>query len=332
MVDRWGWFGHTFRRAQPPPGFQPGARRPYFCPVPHSARAAAALPARKLRDGVGTNAAQATQRPRCGTVLARVLNTRWLHLDQPRLNTLVEACTTHSGGGLARDVTVATCHDADRLDLARLGIEPRCELLATRHARQQRFYEWAVSLATRARQTNPCLGSVYHVSEIGGIRLFKPRLYWYVPGTGKSGPYRGQRIIGGELRNCVYASSYLRMAFYYPPRGIGRLCMLYEKNSHCVDIPNPGRIVYPRWAMKRLRDHRFFVYRFSLERFTRLANGEYVAFESVRPESIVELRDVVTASRQLGFEVAFSSDLVAVLRNCLARGVVADSEGVPRVR
>ena len=49
---------------------------------------------------------------------------------------LADACHGHTSGRSHPDVTVATCWDADRLDLGRVGIEPHPDYLCTAEARQ----------------------------------------------------------------------------------------------------------------------------------------------------------------------------------------------------
>lgn len=67
---------------------------------------------------------------------AKRLHGRFFVLQQAELNLLVEACCGHSEGGTVAERTVATCWDADRLDLGRVGIEPHPEYLCTEVARQ----------------------------------------------------------------------------------------------------------------------------------------------------------------------------------------------------
>ena len=71
------------------------------------------------------------------------LNGRYLHLDDLERHLLVEACRGHSGGGTHDDPTIATCWDADRLELARLGITPDHRRLCTSAAIEPAFYNWA---------------------------------------------------------------------------------------------------------------------------------------------------------------------------------------------
>ena len=72
------------------------------------------------------------------------LGPSWLGLAQEQLDLLVAACRGHSHGGLEAEVTVQVCWDADRLDLARVGILPRAERLCTAPARDEAFIEAAV--------------------------------------------------------------------------------------------------------------------------------------------------------------------------------------------
>jgi uncharacterized protein len=78
-----------------------------------------------------------------------------LRLDALGLDQLIYACRHHSDGLTEADVTVQTCWDADRLDLARVGIEPQPEFLCTRQARSRDVIEAAVrrSLEQRARRS-----------------------------------------------------------------------------------------------------------------------------------------------------------------------------------
>jgi uncharacterized protein len=56
---------------------------------------------------------------------------------------LTEACALHTKGYTAADVTVATCWDADRLDLGRVGIRPRVSKLCTAAASDLDTIAWA---------------------------------------------------------------------------------------------------------------------------------------------------------------------------------------------
>jgi len=53
------------------------------------------------------------------------------HLPDDRFQLLHYACVWHTDGGRHEDPTIATCWDADRLDLGRVGITPRPEFMST---------------------------------------------------------------------------------------------------------------------------------------------------------------------------------------------------------
>lgn len=60
---------------------------------------------------------------------------------------LLEACRRHTGGTTGGDVTVTTCWDADRLDLARVGTTPESRYLSTPAAREAATIRWATERA-----------------------------------------------------------------------------------------------------------------------------------------------------------------------------------------
>lgn len=84
-----------------------------------------------------------------GAALARSLAGTVFDLDPEGLALLVAACTGHTRGGTDAEVTVATCWDADRLDLARVGRTPRPERLCTEAARDPRVIAWASARSLR---------------------------------------------------------------------------------------------------------------------------------------------------------------------------------------
>jgi uncharacterized protein len=80
---------------------------------------------------------------RRGAALARSFQGTLLNLTGEQMELLVYACTYHTDGMTAADVTVQTCWDADRLDLGRVGKRPKPELLCTPAARESAIIEWA---------------------------------------------------------------------------------------------------------------------------------------------------------------------------------------------
>lgn len=69
---------------------------------------------------------------------AHHLRDRHLDLDDAEFSILSTAIGGHTYGTAHDDVTVQTCWDADRLDLARVGIEPEQKRLYTAAARDPR--------------------------------------------------------------------------------------------------------------------------------------------------------------------------------------------------
>jgi len=63
--------------------------------------------------------------------LARLANGEFMGLDAARLERLAAACEGHTHRRTHEDATIATCWDADRLDLVRLGIMVDPNFLAT---------------------------------------------------------------------------------------------------------------------------------------------------------------------------------------------------------
>lgn len=81
---------------------------------------------------------------------ARTLRGRFIHIDDEDFELLYRACAAHTRGCTDEDITVQTCFDADRLDLARAGIYPQVKRLCTRPARSQELIAWAVDRSLRA--------------------------------------------------------------------------------------------------------------------------------------------------------------------------------------
>lgn len=64
-----------------------------------------------------------------------------LHLDDEAFETLFQACAGHTDLRFSHDPTIATCWDADRLDLDRVGIEPNPDYLSTRAGKLFAHYD-----------------------------------------------------------------------------------------------------------------------------------------------------------------------------------------------
>ena len=80
---------------------------------------------------------------RRGADVAAELAGEIVGLDPGRLELLRYACTHHTDGMVEAEPTIATCWDADRLDLERVGIVPRPDRLCTDAARDPDVLRWA---------------------------------------------------------------------------------------------------------------------------------------------------------------------------------------------
>ncbi len=72
-------------------------------------------------------------------------------IDGARMDLLVLALAEHDRGRTSDDATVGACWDADRLNLWRVGIEPRPDRLSTQAAKRPARILWA----KRAMRTPP---------------------------------------------------------------------------------------------------------------------------------------------------------------------------------
>jgi uncharacterized protein len=78
-----------------------------------------------------------------GAELAAAMRGRQFQLSDEDFELLYTACAHHTDGLVEGDVTVQTCWDADRLDLARVGITPAPPYLCTAYAKTEEVLRWA---------------------------------------------------------------------------------------------------------------------------------------------------------------------------------------------
>jgi uncharacterized protein len=78
--------------------------------------------------------------------LAKELRGKHFELPQAKFEALCRAMEGHTRGGLASDVDIGACWDADRLDLGRVHITTRTELLSLAASREQKTFDWAKGL------------------------------------------------------------------------------------------------------------------------------------------------------------------------------------------
>jgi uncharacterized protein len=92
-----------------------------------------------------------------GGELAQSLRGTLLHLDDARFDLLFHACRLHTDGLTEGNPTPQACWDADRLDLARVGIMPKPDRLCTDTARE--LLGWANARAVSNHQPVDVLAS-----------------------------------------------------------------------------------------------------------------------------------------------------------------------------
>lgn len=76
-------------------------------------------------------------------------------LEDRFMDLLVRACRKHTDGTVSRDPTIGACWDADRLDLARVGIIPNPHYLSTWKARKGDVIHAAVKRSREAGNREP---------------------------------------------------------------------------------------------------------------------------------------------------------------------------------
>jgi uncharacterized protein len=86
-----------------------------------------------------------------GAQLAAALRGTLIHLPDEEFSLLQAACTDHTKGLTAADITIQTCWDADRLDLGRVGIVPDPARLCTAAARDPDLIRWAIERSRDGR-------------------------------------------------------------------------------------------------------------------------------------------------------------------------------------
>lgn len=83
-----------------------------------------------------------------GAQLAEELRGLYFDLADADFSLLLTACSRHTIALTDDDITVQTCFDADRLDLARVGKTPDPDQLCTEMARRPETIAWANNRST----------------------------------------------------------------------------------------------------------------------------------------------------------------------------------------
>ncbi len=106
--------------------------------------------------------------------LAKELRHTHIALDDSAFDQLLRALEGHTGGDTPGDETIATCWDADRLDLGRIAVIPDPRFLVTQAAREPQIIGWALarSLAWRTahhRRRRRHLSRAAHPDQPGAL-------------------------------------------------------------------------------------------------------------------------------------------------------------------
>lgn len=121
-----------------------------------------------------------------GAKLAKKLHKMgYVPCSKDELDLLIRSCDRHTGGENPDDVTIATCWDADRLDLPRVGIEVNPDLLCTDEAKDPEFIELCRQRALDWKEKQ--LPEYHDEWELSPVRKSEPkkeRVVIYISGRG----------------------------------------------------------------------------------------------------------------------------------------------------
>jgi uncharacterized protein len=95
-----------------------------------------------------------------GAMLAEQLRGSLFQMGENSFQLLLAACRLHTTARTNEDITVQTCFDADRLDLARVGKTVDPQLLCTEAAKDPRIIVWATEQSTAGIVPDNILGKV----------------------------------------------------------------------------------------------------------------------------------------------------------------------------
>jgi uncharacterized protein len=78
------------------------------------------------------------------------LRGKFFELPDAEFSALYRACVGHSDGGVHEELSVQICWDADRLDLARVGVIPNARYLCTQYAKRQDVIDAAIARSLKS--------------------------------------------------------------------------------------------------------------------------------------------------------------------------------------
>jgi uncharacterized protein len=98
--------------------------------------------------------------PRGAELAERLHREGRFRMDEQSLQLLLTACRLHTAARTHEDVTVRTCFDADRLDLARIGKTVNPDYLCTEAAKDLATITWATERSVTGFVPDNLLGKV----------------------------------------------------------------------------------------------------------------------------------------------------------------------------
>ena len=106
--------------------------------------------------------------------------------SKDELDLLIRACERHTGGEIPDDITIATCWDADRLDLPRVGIAVIPDFLCTEQAKDPEFIELCRQRALdwQQKNTQPEYHDNWELSPVRKSESKNERVVIYISGRG----------------------------------------------------------------------------------------------------------------------------------------------------
>ena len=103
--------------------------------------------------------------PRGAELAAQMHREGRLRLDEQSLQLLLTACRLHTAARTNEDVTVRTCFDADRLDLARIGKTVNPDYLCTEAAKDPATIAWATERSLAGFVPDNVLGHAFRALQ-----------------------------------------------------------------------------------------------------------------------------------------------------------------------
>lgn len=181
------------------------------------------------------------------------------------------------------------------------------------------------------------MNHLYHVSENGGIRIFKPRAYWHI-NYSLSGRVKENRPIpvGSEVFHVVYGKTAENLPFYFLPRGTARLWLTDKISGNNIKLierfietdERYQTLFVSEGQQEIIGNHIFFKYIFEPIKFRQLPNGEWVSFEPVKPSRVLGPLNTMKELERNGTRLIFIPNFNDFKMKLLQEGIPFHAEEV----